>query len=77
MKLKKNMARLLSLVLVMGTLAGCSNTSSSDSDNKTKSAVEQRKENNELYNLSTLINYQTKSLKEELDKRKRTNMLKY
>ena len=48
MKLKKNMARLLSLVLVMGTLAGCSNTSSSDSDNKTKSAVEQRKENNEL-----------------------------
>ena len=36
-----------------------------------------RKENNELYNLSTLINYQTKSLKEELDKRKRTNMLKY
>ena len=45
MKLKKNMARLLSLVLVMGTLAGCSNTSSSDSDNKTKSAVEQRKEN--------------------------------
>ena len=42
------MARLLSLVLVMGTLAGCSNTSSSDSDNKTKSAVEQRKENNEL-----------------------------
>ena len=37
----------------------------------------QRKENNELYNLSTLINYQTKSLKEELDKRKRTNMLKY
>lgn len=48
MKLKKNMARLLSLVLLMGTLAGCSNTSSSDSDNKTKSAVEQRKENNEL-----------------------------
>ena len=48
MKLKKTMARLLSLVLVMGTLAGCSNTSSSDSDNKTKSAVEQRKENNEL-----------------------------
>ena len=48
MKLKKNMARLLSLVLVMGTLAGCSNTSSSDSDNKTKSAVEQRKENYEL-----------------------------
>ena len=48
MKLKKNMARLLSLVLVMGTLAGCSNTSSSDSDNKKKSAVEQRKENNEL-----------------------------
>ena len=42
------MARLLSLVLLMGTLAGCSNTSSSDSDNKTKSAVEQRKENNEL-----------------------------
>lgn len=36
-----------------------------------------RKDNNELYNLSTLINYQTKSLKEELDKRKRTNMLKY
>ena len=36
-----------------------------------------RKENNELYNLSTLINYQTKSLKEELDKRKRTNILKY
>ena len=36
-----------------------------------------RKENNELYNPSTLINYQTKSLKEELDKRKRTNMLKY
>ena len=36
-----------------------------------------RKENNELYNLPTLINYQTKSLKEELDKRKRTNMLKY
>lgn len=36
-----------------------------------------RKENNELYNLSTLINYQTESLKEELDKRKRTNMLKY
>lgn len=36
-----------------------------------------RKENNELYNLSILINYQTKSLKEELDKRKRTNMLKY
>ena len=36
-----------------------------------------RKENNELYNLSTLINYQTKSLKEELDKRKRTNMLKH
>ena len=36
-----------------------------------------RKENNELYNLSTLINYQTKSLKEELDKIKRTNMLKY
>lgn len=36
-----------------------------------------RKENNELYNLSTLINYQTKSLREELDKRKRTNMLKY
>ena len=36
-----------------------------------------RKDNNELYNLSTLINYQTKSLKEELDKKKRTNMLKY
>lgn len=36
-----------------------------------------RKDNNELYNLSILINYQTKSLKEELDKRKRTNMLKY
>ena len=36
-----------------------------------------RKDNNELYNLSILINYQTESLKEELDKRKRTNMLKY
>lgn len=32
-----------------------------------------RKDNNELYNLSILIN----CLKEELDKRKRTNMLKY
>lgn len=36
-----------------------------------------RKDNNELYNLSILINYQTESLKEELDKRKRTNILKY
>lgn len=36
-----------------------------------------RKDNNELYNLSILINYQTESLKEELYKRKRTNMLKY
>lgn len=36
-----------------------------------------RKDNNELYNLSILINYQTESLIEELDKRKRTNMLKY
>lgn len=48
MKLKKNVARFLSLVLVMGTLSGCSSTSSSKGDNKTKSSVEQRQENNEL-----------------------------
>lgn len=48
MKLKKNIARLLGLVLLVGTLAGCSNTSDSDSNSNTKSAVEQRKENNEL-----------------------------
>ena len=50
MKLKKNMARVLSMVLLMGTLAGCSNTSNTDSssDSKSKSKVEQRKENNEL-----------------------------
>ncbi len=47
MKLKKNVARLLSLVLIMGTLSGCSNTYSSESNN-TKSAVEQRKEDSEL-----------------------------
>lgn len=46
MKLKKNIARLLSMVLVVGVLTGCSNTS--NSGESSKSAVEQRKENNEL-----------------------------
>ncbi len=41
MKLKKNIAKLLSMVLLVGALSGCSNTSST-------SGVEQRKENNEL-----------------------------
>ena len=46
MKLKKNIARLLSMVLLVGVLTGCSNTS--NSGESSKSAVEQRKENNEL-----------------------------
>lgn len=46
-------------------------------DRLKKIPKKKRKDNNELYNLSILINYQTESLKEELDKRKRTNMLKY
>ena len=46
MKLKKNIARLLSMVLLVGVLTGCSNTS--NSEESSKSAVEQRKENNEL-----------------------------
>ena len=48
MKLKKNIARLLSMVLLVGTLAGCSNTSNEGNDSTSKSGVEQRKENNEL-----------------------------
>lgn len=48
MKLKKNIAKLLSMVLLVGTLAGCSNTSNEGSDSSKKSGVEQRKENNEL-----------------------------
>lgn len=48
MKLKKNIAKLLSMVLLVGTLAGCSSTSNDDSDSSKKSGVEQRKENNEL-----------------------------
>ena len=42
MKLKKSVAKILSMVLLMGTLAGCSNSSSSTS------GVEERKANNEL-----------------------------
>lgn len=48
MKLKKNIARLLSMVLLVGTLSGCSNTSNEGSDSTAKSGVEQRKENNEV-----------------------------
>lgn len=48
MKLKKNIARLLSMVLLVGTLSGCSNTSNKGSDSTAKSGVEQRKENNEV-----------------------------
>lgn len=48
MKLKKNIAKLLSMVLLVGTLAGCSNSSNSGSDSSSKSGVEQRKENKEL-----------------------------
>lgn len=48
MKLKKNVAKLLSLVLVVSALAGCSNTSGKESVDTKKSGVEQRKENNEL-----------------------------
>ena len=48
MKLKKNIAKLLSMVLLVGTLAGCSNTSNEGSDSSSQSGVEQRKENNEL-----------------------------
>ncbi|MCC3864779.1 ABC transporter substrate-binding protein [Terrisporobacter petrolearius] len=48
MKLKKNIAKLLSMVLLVGALAGCSNSSNSGSDTSTKSGVEQRKKNNEL-----------------------------
>ncbi|MEG0856709.1 MAG: ABC transporter substrate-binding protein [Terrisporobacter sp.] len=44
MKLKKNLAKVLAMVLMMGTIAGCSNTSKSTST----SGVETRKENNEL-----------------------------
>lgn len=46
MKLKKHIARILGLVLIVGTLSGCSN--GSDSGSSSKSGVEQRKENNEL-----------------------------
>ena len=42
MKLKKSVAKILSIALLMGTLAGCSNSSSSTS------GVEERKANNEL-----------------------------
>lgn len=42
MKLKKSIARVLTMVLLVGTLSGCSNSSTS------KSGVESRKENNEL-----------------------------
>lgn len=48
MKLKKNIAKLLSMVLLVGALAGCSNSSNSGSDSSSKSGVEQRKKNNEL-----------------------------
>ncbi len=48
MKLKKNIARLLSMVLLVGTLSGCSNTSKEGADSTAKSGVEQRKENNEV-----------------------------
>ena len=48
MKLKKNIANLLSMILLVGTLAGCSNTSNEGLDSYSKSGVEQRKENNEL-----------------------------
>ena len=48
MKLKKNIAKLLSMVLLVGTLAGCSNSSNSGSGSSSKSGVEQRKEKNEL-----------------------------
>lgn len=48
MKLKKNIAKLLSMILLVGTLAGCSNTSNESSDSSKKTGVEQRKENNEL-----------------------------
>lgn len=48
MKIKKNIAKLLSMVLLVGTLAGCSNTSNEGADSPSKSGVEQRKENNEL-----------------------------
>ena len=46
MKLKKNIARLLSMVLLVGVLTGCSNTSNSEENSK--SDITQRKENNEL-----------------------------
>lgn len=46
MKLKKHIARILGLVLIVGTLSGCSKTS--DSESGSKSGIEQRKENNEL-----------------------------
>lgn len=46
MKLKKHIARILGVALLVGTLSGCSNTSNSGSSSK--SGVEQRKENNEL-----------------------------
>lgn len=48
MKIKKNIAKLLSMVLLVGTLAGCSNTSNEGVDSSSKSGVEQRKENKEL-----------------------------
>lgn len=48
MKLKKNIAKLLSMVLLVGTLAGCSNSSNSGSGSSSKSGVEERKEKNEL-----------------------------
>ena len=48
MKFKKNIANLLSMILLVGTLAGCSNTSNEGLDSYSKSGVEQRKENNEL-----------------------------
>lgn len=48
MKLTKNIAKLLSMVLLVGALAGCSNSSNSGSDSSSKSGVEQRKKNNEL-----------------------------
>ena len=44
MKLKKNIAKVLTITLLMGTLAGCSNNSSKTST----SGVEERKANNEL-----------------------------
>ena len=48
MKFKKNIAKLLTIMLLVGTVVGCSNTSNESFDSSKKSKIEQRKENNEL-----------------------------